>query len=214
MNILSLYLKGGVYATSKNTSSLEDVDPVSSYLYNRLVLPVIAIPRSIITKLEYKKLDYKEIISKLPIYNNYYSDVQEMMGEVKVNEKSLPKSLTAYIGIEDAISVFALTSKLLSYEDNTNASIYRLIDFTLSENDYKNEVIKISNHLSSRVSNGLYSKPFDIESDNNGFYIIMNDNSFTDYDSMYKELSRELCVRMLQSIDESFVYRSVFFKAL
>lgn len=207
MSILSLFIKGGEYNTSDN---IREIDEPTLFniggLYRLPSLPIIAIPRSIIAKMEYKKLDYKEIVASLPLRSSY-EVIDDSIDGGRV-------SLSSVIGMEDAISVYALTSKLLTYGDSVNKSIYRIIDFTLSENDYKNEVTKIANHLSARSSSGLYSRAYDIESDNNGFYIIMNDNSFTDYDSMYKELSRELCVRMLQSIDESFVYRSVFFKAL
>lgn len=211
MGVLSLYQSKDTTDTAANTGSLSGVNPLSNYgIITQL--PIVALPRSIVDKLDYKKIDYKDIIGRLPLFKS-----EELEDPLVGAGKTKKESLSKYIGLEDAIAVYSLTKYLLSYVPNIcNSSIFDILDFNLCENDYRSEVIKLNEVLSTNNSNSLFKsgKEFDIESDDNGFYIILNDTSFINFSKTYKELSRELCVRMLQSIDESFVYRSVFFKAL
>lgn len=215
MGVLSLYQSKDMTDTATNTGSLSGINPISNYGITTL-LPIVAIPRSIIDKLEYKKIDYKDLIGRLPLVTENELTAEDA-DEVTGIGSSTKESLSKYVGLEDAISIYALTRYLLSYIPNVcNSSIFNILNFNLCENDYRSEVIKLNDALSSNNSNSLFKdkRCFDIESDNNGFYIILNDTAFINFSTTYKELSRELCVRMLQSIDESFVYRSVFFKAL
>ena len=203
MDILSLFQNNPITSTSSNRGSMEPI-----LLYNGMtLLPVVVIPRSIVDKFDYKKIDYKKAIASTTISTLHAMGYND--GENKIS-----KEVIDAVGLEDAISIYALTKKILTNGDQANHSIYEIINFTLSENDYNKEIINLSHGLSSDCLDNVNKKRFDIESDANGFYIIMNDNSFIDFSSMYKDLSREMCVRMLQYIDESFVYRSVFFRAL
>lgn len=213
MDVLDLY--------QSNINSSMDKDLVTN-LYARhinspAIYPIIALPRSIVDKLKYKGIDYKDIVARLPLLGanrmQILGDNEPLMiGEIDPNPLDLSKSLAGYIGMEDAISVYSLTKKLLSNVNGVNnRTIFSIINFELGESDYNREIVNLASAMSTECSE---FNRFDIESDSNGFYIILNNNSFIDYDSMYNDLSRELCVRMLQTINESFVYRSVFFRSL
>ena len=207
MNILSMFQNNPITSTSSNRGSLDVYEAPILLGGGVSLLPVVAIPRSIVDKFDYKKIDYRKAIASTVITTMNVLGYED--SEIKHS-----KEVIDAVGLEDAVSIYALTKKILSGDNHSNSSIYEIINFTLSENDYNKEIINLSHSLSSGCLDNVNKKCFDIESDANGFYIIMNDNSFIDFSSVYKDLSREMCVRMLQYIDESFVYRSVFFRAL
>lgn len=153
-------------------------------------LPIIFIESSIVDKLNYKSIDYKTLFAR---YCQFYSSTKDI------------QDFNSIIGVDESIAISVLNKKM------NNKSFYSFLTFPLGENDYAREAVKLSERLSKYHSK---KEPYIIENNENGFFIIMNENSFVDFDSMYKSLCRDLCERMLQFIDESFVYQSAYFKSL
>ena len=157
---------------------------------NNMVLPIVFIESSIVDKLKYKSIDYKRLFARYCNLGASKKDIEEFNN---------------IIGAEESIALSVLNRKM------KNVSYYKFLNFSLSENDYAREALKLADRLTGYYSNNA---TYVIENDENGFFIIMNENSFIDFDTMYRSLSRDLCERMLQFIDESFVYQSVYFKSL
>lgn len=167
-------------------------------------LPVVFIPQYVVDKLTALKLDYKEVFGKLG-YNGFYRGYGELdEGTGGTNNKL--KEFTKIVGINECIALEALNRKMF----NGDCSIQSFFNYSLSESDYVKEILKITEQL-SRVSD---EKTYTIENNSDCFFVIMKYNSFSTFNETYKEMSKELCSELLDFIDESFVYQSVFFKSL
>lgn len=172
-----------------------------SRYYDRL--PVVFIPQYVVDKLKALKLDYKEVFGKLG-YERFSSIKSDTPNDNPESRRI--KEFTKIVGINECIALEALNKKM--FDDRE--SIQSFINFDLTESDYVKEILKLTEQL-SRVND---EKAYHIENDTNCFFVIMNYNSFSTFNETYKEMSKELCSRLLDFIDESFVYQSVFFKSL
>lgn len=178
-------------------------------------LPIIFIPSYTKKKLEALGHDYKRVFKDLGYYR--ISNVNGLISESgKEDYKKSIKHFNSLVSIDESILISVLNNRMgrgLNGVVQHTTPIQDYITFNLSENDY---LATLANKLipSLSQSSDVNDNPFTIEKDNECIYIIMNSNSFYDFDNTYKVLSRELCEVLLGLVDDSFVFQSAFFKCL
>ncbi len=181
----------------------------------KYTLPIIFIPSFTKKKLEALGHDYRRVFKDLGYYrvsnvNGYIAE------ESKEDYKKSIKHFNSLVSIDESILISVLNNRMgrgLNGVVQHTIPIQDYITFNLSENDY---LATLANKLIPALSQttNIDENPFTIEKDNECIYIIMNTNSFYDFDNTYKVLSRELCEILLGLVDDSFVFQSAFFKCL
>lgn len=224
--MLGYYKKGGFgrNAMFDALDSISNNDWVSggirlnSVCDTRYTLPIIFIPSFTKKKLTALGYDYKAVFKAIGFdrlsSSNYYMEISDV--NTPSNYKKAIKHFNSLVSIDESILISVLNTRMgrgLLGRVNDTSPIQDYITFNLSENDY---LATLANKLIPALSqsNEVNEKPFTIEKDNECIYIIMNTNSFYDFDNTYKLLSRELCEMLLGLIDDSFVFQSAFFKCL
>lgn len=172
-------------------------------------LPIVFVPEFTVKKLKALGLDYKTEFSKLGMNNSYSELSKEDL------DKSNIKTFNNLIGIDESILIQVLNIRMCRGLNNRyyeTHPIQKYLTFMLNESDYNTTVVnKLIPTLSVRVDEKDY---YTIDRDANCIYIIMNTNSFYNFDEMYKTLSKELCEMLLGLVDDSFVFQSVYFNTL
>lgn len=221
--MLGYYKKGGfgrsaVYSTDHLTGKLPHTDyhsggiNIDRELNIRDTLPIIFIPSFTKKKLEVLGHDYKRVFKDLGYYRisgvNYGWDTT-------IDYKKSIRHFNSLVSIDESILISVLNNRMgrgLNGVVQTTTPIQDYITFNLSENDY---LATLANKLIPALSQSdVDENPFTIEKDNECIYIIMNTNSFYDFDNTYKVLSRELCEMLIGLVDDNFVFQSAYFKCL
>lgn len=191
MSVLSHY---------KNVEGYERTQGLLANKYSPL--PVVFIPHYVVEKLKAYNLNYQDVFGKLG-----YEHTRRYDCEIT---KSRVSDFMKVVGSKEAFAIEALNRKMFSTGGNYSQCIQSFINFSLSESDYRKEINNMTEQL-SKIDN---CKPYHIENNTDCFFIIMNNNSFTSFSDTYRNMSKELCDKLLDFIDESFVYQSCFFKSL
>lgn len=226
--MLSYYKKGGFGKSGLHsfTDGLTQYEAVKTDWFSgginitreidiRDTLPIIFIPSFTKKKLEALGHDYKRVFKDLGYYRisgvNYGWDTT-------IDYKKSIRDFNSLVGIDESILISVLNNRMgrgLNGYVNDTSPVQDYITFNLSEVDYLATLAnKLIPALSQSSDNIGSDNPFTIEKDNECIYIIMNTNSFYDFDNTYKVLSRELCEMLLGLVDDSFVFQSAYFKCL
>jgi hypothetical protein len=177
-------------------------------------LPIIFIPSFTKKKLEALGHDYKKVFKDLGYYR--ISGVNYRWDDNGIDYKKSIKHFNSLVSIDESILISVLNNRMgrgLNGHVQETSPVQDYITFNLSENDY---LATLANKLIPALSQStsVDENPYTIEKDNECIYIIMNTNSFYDFDNTYKVLSRELCEMLLGLVDDSFVFQSAFFRCL
>lgn len=183
----------------------------------RNTLPIIYVPSFTKKKLTALGHDYKRVFKDIGfgriVDNNLYNIFDDT---VDPNKKQSIKVFNSLVSIDESILISVLNNRMgrgLNGIVQDTYPIQDYITFNLSEKDY---LATLANKLIPALSQSdtVDENPFTIEKDNECIYIIMNTNSFYDFDNTYKLLSRDLCEMLLGLVDDSFVFQSAYFKCL
>lgn len=180
-------------------------------------LPIIFIPSFTKKKLTALGHDYKRVFKDIGFGRIVDAGCSSIFDDtVDSDKKQSIKHFNSLVSIDESILISILNNRMgrgLNGIVQDTYPIQDYITFNLSENDY---LATLANKLIPALSQStnVDENPYTIERDNECIYIIMNTNSFYDFDNTYKLLSRELCEMLLGLVDDSFVFQSAYFKCL
>ncbi len=177
---------------------------------NNYYLPIVFVPKFTVDRLNAMGRCYKEEFKKL--------GARGILNSHKYDEDLNKPAILAFsklLGSEESMLIETLNKRMLRGIRNSNYKlepIQKYLAYSLDEAVYRQTLVdKLIPRLSVEPAVVNY---YSIEKDSDYIYIIMNTNSFYNFEDMYMKLSKELCEMMLGLIDDSFVFQSVFFDTL
>ena len=171
------------------------------------MLPVVAVPRFIVDKIESLGYDYKRVIDStinMPID----------MGGVDDDESPLKKDITDVIGYTDTRVLYLINRHMMS---NCMNCVEQVPMHEFKVGNYYNEVDRSRSEMLDIID--MMDTPsdkceYEFSVSGNSVFIIMNDSFFSEPDKVYRKMSRDLCEYMLDFIDERLIFQSVFYKVI